>query len=536
MDLNKKVLDEQEELAEKGFNLPKFDYQLVKDKTLNEPRWIHFGAGNIFRAFLAPAQQRLLNDKRTDTGIIMVEGYDYEIVDILKSFDDLTINVTLKSNGDVSYDLVSSISDILKMDRASSDYERLEALFTEPSLQMISFTITEKGYSLTDNNGDYYPHMLDDFRQGPSQANSYLGKLVALMHKRFEAGALPLALVSMDNMSENGQKLEQAVMTIAKEWQSNQFVSDAFIHYLSDQTKVTFPWSMIDKITPRPDAQVQQMLEKIGFTHMAPQETEKHSFVAPYVNGEETEYLIIEDLFPNGRPALEEAGIIFTNKETVNAVETMKVTTCLNPLHTALAIFGCLLGYQSISEEMKDADLVQVIKHLGYNEGLPVVTDPKIIDPKQFIDEVIQIRLANPFIPDTPQRIATDTSQKLSVRFGETVKSYLKSDLLDPASLRMIPLVYAGWLRYLLAIDDNGLAFKLSPDPLLSDLRPLFENQTLGSITNTESVSQLLKNEKIFGIDLHQVGMADYVLDLYSQMTSHVGAVRKTIQTCLEEV
>lgn len=90
----------------------------------------------------------------------------------------------------------------------------------------------------------------------------------------------------------------------------------------------------------------------------------------------------------------------------------MKVTTSLNPLHTALAVTGCLLGYQSISAEMQDDDLVGLIKGIGYLEGLPVVENPGIIDPKQFIDEVINKRLPNPYIPDTPQRIATDTSQK----------------------------------------------------------------------------------------------------------------------------
>ena len=154
-------------------------------------------------------------------------------------------------------------------------------------------------------------------------------------------------------------------------------------------------------------------------------ETAKHTFVAPYVNGEETQYLIIEDDFPNGRPHLEQAGIIFTTRETVNAVETMKVTTCLNPLHTALAIYGCLLNISSIHEAMNHAHLVALIKGLGYQEGLPVVTDPKILNPKTFIDQVIEVRLPNPFIPDTPQRIATDTSQKLSVRYGETIKAYV---------------------------------------------------------------------------------------------------------------
>ncbi|AZP03605.1 mannitol dehydrogenase family protein [Jeotgalibaca ciconiae] len=533
MELNKNILKEKNRLIESGFNVPEFDYEEVKKRTMKKPKWIHFGAGNIFRAFLAPAQQELLNKGIDDTGIVMVEGYDYEIVDVLQSFDDLTINVTLKSNGDVNYDLVSSISAYLKMDTHSSDYQTLRELVQSPSLQLISFTITEKGYSLTNNNGDFYPHVLEDFKNGPKHAESYLGKLVSLLVERFDAGKLPLALVSMDNMSENGRKLEEAVLTIAEQWHKNDFVAKEFLEYLNDKNSVSFPWSMIDKITPRPDVQVQRMLEDIGFSNMSPQETERHTFVAPYVNGEETQYLIIEDLFPNGRPQLEETGIIFTNKETVNAVETMKVTTCLNPLHTALAIYGCLLGYTSIYQEMKDEDLVALIKLLGYDEGLPVVKDPKIIDPKEFIDEVINVRLSNPFIPDTPQRIASDTSQKLSVRFGETLKSYIQSEELDVTFLRAIPLVYAGWLRYLMAVDDNGEVFQLSPDPLLTELTPIFSNNELGEKVELDAIQKLLTNEKIFGIDLFKAGIGNEVLQLFEEMTSGPGAVRATIQKVL---
>ena len=181
---------------------------------------------------------------------------------------------------------------------------------------------------------------------------------------------------------------------------------------------------MIDKITPRPDLGVKDMLEKSRVESMDIITTTKNTYIAPFVNAEEPEYLVIENLFPNGRPPLEEGGVIFTDRETVDKVEKMKVCTCLNPLHTALAIYGCLLGYTAIYEEMKDEQLKKMVEIIGYEEGLPVVINPGIIDPKAFLQEVLEVRLPNPFVPDTPQRIATDTSQKLAIRFGETIKAY----------------------------------------------------------------------------------------------------------------
>lgn len=119
----------------------------------------------------------------------------------------------------------------------------------------------------------------------------------------------------------------------------------------------------------------------------------------------------------------------------------MKVCTCLNPLHTALAIFGCLLSYTRIYKEMEDPELKVLVEKVGYLEGLPVVVDPKIINPKAFIDEVLTKRIPNPFMPDTPQRMGTDTSQKMSIRFGETIKAYINSKDLDVSELKFIPLV-----------------------------------------------------------------------------------------------
>ena len=196
----------------------------------------------------------------------------------------------------------------------------------------------------------------------------------------------------------------------AKAWEENGTAKEGFLSYVTDPGRVSFPWTMIDKITPRPDPSVEALLKKDGIEGLDPVITTKKTYAAPFVNAEESEYLVIEDRFPNGRPALEKGGFIFTDRETVDKVEKMKVCTCLNPLHTALAVFGCLLGYDLISKEMSDPVLKKLVETIGYKEGLPVVVNPGILDPKEFIDTVLNVRVPNPFMPDTPQRIATDTS------------------------------------------------------------------------------------------------------------------------------
>ena len=539
MELTLKSLhDDRDAFLAAGYHLPEFDYDTVHKNTVEHPHWIHFGAGNIFRAFQANVAQNLLNSGVLDTGLIAAEGYDYEIIE--KSYrphDNLSILATLKADNTVEKTIVGSIMESLILDsKKEAEYSRLREIFKNPSLQMASFTITEKGYATANAKGEFFPAVAADFEKGPEAPESYLGKVVSLLYTRYTHGALPIAMVSMDNCSHNGDKLYAAVNAFAKAWTDNGLVEAGFLGYVNDQTKVTFPWSMIDKITPRPDAKVEAMLAEDHIGGLDAVVTSKNTYIAPFVNAEECEYLVIEDAFPNGKPALDKGGIIFTDRATVDKVEKMKVCTCLNPLHTALAIYGCLLGYTLISEEMKNPLLKNMVEVIGYKEGLPVVVNPGILDPKKFIDEVVNVRIPNPFLPDSPQRIATDTSQKLSIRFGETIKAYEASPDLHTEDLKLIPLVYAGWLRYLMGIDDEGREFTPSSDPLLEEARQYVADYELSfSPKDLSKLDALLANEKIFGVNLHAIGMDTLVKQYFAELSSGVGAVAAALKKYVPE-
>ena len=516
-----------------GVALPQFCREAVRKQTLEAPGWVHFGAGNIFRAFPAAVMQKLLNSGLEKTGIIVAEGFDYEIIDKAnKPFDNLSLLVTLKAGGETETTVIGSIVESYKLDTAeAADYAALKAVFENPSLQMASFTITEKGYSLVGGDGKTLGGVAKDLADGPAEPVSYMGKVASLLYARYQAGAAPLAMVSMDNCSHNGDKLAAAISAFAKSWSEAGLADKGFAGYVCTSGKVSFPWSMIDKITPRPDKSVEAALTAAGLEDMGGTVTSRNTFVAPFVNAEETEYLVIEDVFPNGRPALDKGGVIFTDRETVDKVEKMKVCTCLNPLHTALAIYGCLLGYESISAEMKDAELVGLIKQLGYVESLPVVVDPGILSPSEFIDTVINVRLPNPFIPDTPQRIASDTSQKLSIRFGETIKAYQARADLDVQDLRLINLVQAGWVRYLLGVNDKGQVFDVSPDPILPAMQKQLAGVTLGQTENLhEALKPILSDASIFGVDLYAAGLGDRVEAMLAELNAGPGAVRATLK------
>jgi len=213
-----------ESLKNKGFwekaciALPRFDREKMIAATKAAPKWVHFGAGNIFRAFPATIMQKLLEQGVETTGIVAVKNYDEKTNKTFTACDNLTILVTLKSDGSTDKQVIASIASSVQMD---NEFEKLKTIFTAPSLQMASFTITEKGYSLKDRDGNLFPDVAQDLKKGLSSPKSYLGRIACLLHERFKNGALPIAMASMDNCSHNGDILFAAMETIVKGWVEN---------------------------------------------------------------------------------------------------------------------------------------------------------------------------------------------------------------------------------------------------------------------------------------------------------------------------
>lgn len=274
---------------------------------------------------------------------------------------------------------------------------------------------------------------------------------------------------------------------------------------------------------------VQKMLAEDGFEDNYTILTDKRTYTAPFVNAEETEYLVIEDNYTNGRPPLELGGVMYVDRETVDKVERMKVCTCLNPLHTAMSIYGCLLDYDLISAEMADEDIRGLITKLGHIEAMPVVTDPGVLKPADFIDAVLNRRLPNPFMPDAPQRIATDTSQKIPIRFGETIKAYQARGL-NMDDLVLLPLVLAGYARYLRGIDDAGKVFEPSPDPLLEELRAIVAPlEVKEGEQDFSCLKELFGRTDVFGVDLYAAGLGERIEAMAAELFAGPGAVRRTL-------
>ncbi|MGI6094913.1 MAG: mannitol dehydrogenase family protein [Lachnospiraceae bacterium] len=522
-----------------GIALPGYDVEKVSEKAKKEPVWVHFGIGNIFRIFIGGIVDGLLEEGAMDRGLICVETFDYDVADkIYEPYDNLGLSVILHGDGTREYRVLGSMAEAVKAQSSVlAQWSRLKEIFASPSLQMVSFTITEKGYALHKADGTWFPFVEADIQNGPDQAVGAMAVLTAMLYERYQAGKYPIALVSMDNCSQNGKKLRESVLTMTEEWQKAGFVDDGFVAYVSDEKQVAFPWTMIDKITPRPSEQIAKDLEELGVEDMQPVITGKKTYIAPFVNAEKPQYLVIEDSFPNGRPALEKGfGIYMADRETVNLSERMKVTVCLNPVHSAVGPLGVALGYEQFAHMLNtDEDMMRMARMVAYDEGLPVVPDPGILSPQKFVDELFQERFPNEYLGDTNLRLAVDVSQMVGIRFGETIKAYV-AKYGDASRLTAIPLGIAGWLRYMLAVDDAGKHYELAPDPMSGEIQEQLKGIEVGKPeTFTDQLHAILSNERIFFVDIYRTGLGEKIETMFREMLAGPGAIKATIHKYVGE-
>ena len=533
MKLTMEGIKDQKAWEQAGIKLPGYDVEAVAAKAKEAPVWVHFGIGNIFRVFIGGIADGLLEEGALDRGLTCVETFDYDVVDkIYRPYDNLGLSVILHGDGTRDYKVLGSLAESVKAQVSDpAQWNRLKEIFTSPSLQMVSFTITEKGYALQKADGSWLPYVEADIHNGPEKPSGAMAVLVAMLYERYKAGKYPVALVSMDNCSQNGAKLRQSVLTMTEEWEKAGYVDEGFAAYVGNEDMVAFPWTMIDKITPRPSEQIAADLEKLGVEDMQPVITGKKTYIAPFVNAEKPQYLVIEDHFPNGRPALEKGfGVYMADRNTVNLSERMKVTVCLNPVHSATGPLGVVLGYDLFAHMLNtNPDMMKMARTIAYDEGLPVVADPGILSPQAFVDELFNDRFPNEYLGDTNLRLAVDVSQMVGIRFGETIKAYV-AKYGDASRLTAIPLGIAGWLRYMLAVDDDGKHYELAPDPMNEEIGDQLKDIVIGKPeTFTDQIRPILSNERLFFTDLYQAGVGEKIEQMFREMIAGPGAVKATI-------
>jgi D-arabinitol 4-dehydrogenase len=301
----------------------------------------------------------------------------------------------------------------------------------DPSTRIISFTVTEAGYYLDAS------HVLDTSIQEVASdlalarkhtpGNTIYGALTAMLRQRMLLNSGKVTLLNCDNLRHNGDRSRSGLLQ--------------FITLLGDtellawvNANTTSPNAMVDRITPRPTADVaERVLKATGWADAVP------------VMGESFIQWVIEDNFCADRPAWEKVGVEMVT--SVAPYEEAKIRL-LNAAHSCIAWAGTLLGYQYIHEGTHNAAIRKFAFDYATDDVIPVLNtaeNPSPIDLAAYRDVVLD-RFSNPAICDTNQRVAMDGYSKIPGFIVPTIRERLSRGE-SIASVSVLPALFLAYLQ-----------------------------------------------------------------------------------------
>jgi len=430
---------------------------------------VHFGVGAFMRAFVATYSDAALAAKGGDWGIAGVSLRQKEVSEQLRPQDCLYTLHTL-DNDSSACRLIGSIRSI---DVAPENPQQVIDTLADPGVQVVTMTITEKGYCLAPDSGDLdrANAAIEHDLHHPHTPRSMPGLLVAGMRQRRVTGGGPLTIISCDNLPDNGSRLQKGVLAFADE------VDPALRAWLDAHAR--FPATMVDRITPATTAaDLDAAAQLIGVRDEAMVKTEPFS------------QWVIEDNFAAPRPYWEAGGALLV--ADVRPYEVAKLQL-LNVPHSALAYLGYLAGFELISDVMRSSDFAAYARLLMQHEISPVTTEPAGMEHAGYISAVLR-RFENAALRHRCWQIAMDGSQKLPQRLLNTIRAQLKRG----GPIAGLSLAVAAWMRYVLGRDEAGSVIDVQ-DPLAATFSKIAASAPADA---EDLVMRFVALRQIFGADL----------------------------------
>jgi mannitol 2-dehydrogenase len=396
---------------------------------------VHFGVGNFLRSHQAMYVDRLLRrGLAKDWGIcgVGVLPADARMRDALRGQDLEYTLVERYPDGALTATRIGSIVDYLfAPDQLDAVLERL----AEPATRIVSLTITEGGYNISDATGEFdvtTPSIVADTQPGASPVTVF-GIIVAGLRLRRDRGIEPFAVLSCDNIEGNGAVARNCFVAFAA------MLDPELAVWVS--SNVSFPSCMVDRITPVTSDQDRRWVEReFGAADAWP------------VLAESFTQWVIEDDFPLGRPPLELVGVQVVHD--VRPYELMKLRL-LNASHQGLAYFGLLKGLVFVHDAATDRQLVDLVTRYMDDEATPTLAPVPGVDLGAYKRQLIE-RFANPDIRDTLARLATDGSDRIPKWVVPVVRERRARGEASPLSAAIV----ASWARYAeVALGELGLPF-----------------------------------------------------------------------------
>ncbi|WP_262030901.1 mannitol dehydrogenase family protein [Microvirga sp. Mcv34] len=429
---------------------------------------VHLGIGAFHRAHQAVYTDDVLAlDPRW--GIVAASLRSPDTFDALAPQDGL-YTLSVRSQAGEALRIIGSIGRVIVAPRATDDL--LDAM-ADPRTKIVTLTVTEKGYChdpATGTLNEAHPDIVHDlaYLRTPRSAPGFI---VEALRRRRRAGVPPFTVLTCDNLPSNGRTVKRVLTRFA------ELIDPDLGRFV--ESEVSCPSTMVDRIVPATSDQDRQRIGEALHVEDA----------WPVVTEPFTQW-VIEDRFPQGRPAWEKAGAEFV--ADVEPYEHMKLRL-LNGSHSTLAYLGYLAGYETVADTMADPAFVRLIEGLMDEEVTPTLHMPPGADLASYKRALIE-RFKNPALKHRTWQIAMDGSQKLPQRLLGTVRDRLR----DGASIARLSLGVAAWMRYVTGIDEKGAAIDVR-DPMAARLRELADEAGGGA---ERLAHALFGIREIFGDDL----------------------------------
>ncbi|MGX6607299.1 mannitol dehydrogenase family protein [Micromonosporaceae bacterium Da 78-11] len=421
--------------------LPEHSRPLVAPGSV-APGVVHLGLGAFHRAHQAVYTEEAIAAAGGDWGIVGVAPRSPDLVATLRAQDHL-FSVTTLAPTVSSTRVVGALTGVR---HAAADPDAVVTLLADPAVRVVTLTVTEKGYRLDPADGRL---MIDDELRADLSSDrpprTVPGLLVRGLIARHRAGHGPVALVSCDNLPANGRRLRGLVEQALRHTPG----ADATLDWVAGN--VGFPGTMVDRIVPATTARTLAVAAAaLGVDDLAA------------VAGEPYRQWVVEDDFPAGRPAWEQAGAVLT--DDARPWEQLKLRT-LNGVHSALAYLGALAGCETIAQALQIPGMAEAMRRFVAEDVVGSFVPPEGVQIVAYGESVLE-RFANPAVEHRTVQVAMDGSQKLPQRVLHTIAERRAVG----ATPRWGALVVAAWMRFVQGAADDGRALPLD-DPLAAQIR-----------------------------------------------------------------
>lgn len=437
------------------------------DRAALKVRLLHIGFGAFAKAHTAIFHEDMLRRTESDWGMAVARLNSGEKELTALDEADHLFTVGEMSNDDLRLIQVGAVIKTLHPKRDGID--ALIRQISDPDLEVITLTITEKGYCLSGDGLDLANPGIAADLTAPKTPSTAIGVLVEGLHQRKLAGLPGLTILSCDNLPSNGKLCRTAVLAFAGKRDQNlkDWISDA----------CQFPCSMVDRITPAMTA----------FSHLkldsALGSPDPHGILC-----EPFKQWVIEDCFAGAKPRWDLAGASFV--EDVEPFEDMKLRM-LNGSHSFLAYLGALADKETVADCMADPVFKTAARKLIMDEQVPTLSVPDGFDITAYADTLIE-RYSNTALHHKTTQIAFDGSQKLPQRLLAPIRNHLSQGRSWPLSA----LAVAGWMRYCRGVSEGGKNLP-NHDPLAGDIRGY-----VAASDDEGYVSNMMRIAGVFGSDL----------------------------------